>query len=276
MEIQISAGRYARELDTAIKAATAAREVILGYFRQPFDIETKSDSSPVTVADVESEQVIRSILSQSFPSYGFYGEETGQEAIDAEFLWLVDPIDGTKSFVRESPWFSTQIALMHNGQIVVGVSSAPAMSEMAIAVKDGGAQLNDTIVTCRDITNPGDVFLSSGNLKSLAADTKRWQQYGHLLTQVARTRGYGDFCHYHQLGCGQADVVIESDVNILDIAALSLFVTEAGGVFTDLRGEPVGLETASVLATATESLHRWVCDSMGIDAGLAASSLTPS
>ena len=267
MDTQISAGPYTKALSTAIEAATAAKAVILGYYRQPFDVETKSDRSPVTIADVESEKAIRAILSDAFPDYGFYGEETGQQAIDSEYLWLVDPIDGTKSFVRESPWFSTQIALMHNGEIVVGVSSAPAMDEMALAVKGGGAVLNNHSVSCRDITQPADVFLSSGNIKSLASDAQRWQQFGRLLTQVARTRGYGDFCHYHQLGCGQADVVIESDVNILDIAALSLFVTEAGGVFTDLANQPIGLETTSVLAAATPALHTWVLEHFNTNTG---------
>lgn len=260
MELQIRAGRYASELDAAISAAMAAKDVILGYYQQAIDVDTKADRSPVTIADIESERVIRAALSSAFPTYGFYGEETGQQSMDSDFLWLVDPIDGTKSFVRDSPWFSTQIALMHRGEVVVGVSCAPAMDELAIAVREGGAQLNGEAVTCRAITDPADVFFSSGNIKSLAADPVRWSRYGQMLTQVARTRGYGDFCHYHQLGCGQADIVLESDVNILDIAALSLFVTEAGGVFTDLAGQPVDLETTSVLAASNQELHRWVTE----------------
>jgi len=249
---------YQAELETAIDAVSAAEAVINRYYRRSFNVTTKADSSPVTQADIEAEQVIREHLISRFPDYGFYGEETGSVAVDAEYLWLVDPIDGTKSFVRGSPYFSTQIALMHRGRIVVGVSNAPASDERATATLGHGAFLNADAVRSSGRTDLATAFLSSGNIRSLAADSRRWTQFGELLQQVARTRGYGDFCHYHQLSCGQADIVIESDVNILDIAALSLVVTEAGGAFTDLDGNAIGLDTTSVMATATPALHATV------------------
>src|SRR5689334_382538 len=111
-------------------------------YQRNLAIHTKADATPVTEADVQSEQAIRAILTERFPSYGFYGEETGQQAMDAESVWLVDPIDGTKSFVRECPFFSTQIALMRGGRFVLGVSSAPAYGELAWAERGGGAFLD--------------------------------------------------------------------------------------------------------------------------------------
>ncbi len=101
-----------RELQAAIDAAQAAAKVILGFYQKNLTVRTKEDQSPVTEADVKAEETIRAILSERFPGYGFYGEETGKHAEGAESVWLVDPIDGTKSFVRECPYFSTQIALM--------------------------------------------------------------------------------------------------------------------------------------------------------------------
>ena len=120
-------------LSTALEAARAAADVIRRYYQRNLDVTIKADKSPVTQADVETERVIREILSREFPQHGFYGEETGQNALDAEYLWLVDPIDGTKAFVREYPFFSTQIALMHRGRLIVGVSSAPVYGELAYA-----------------------------------------------------------------------------------------------------------------------------------------------
>jgi histidinol-phosphatase len=237
-----------RELHAALEAAQAAAEVIRGYYQKSVAVRIKADASPVTEADVRAEGIIRDTLNRHFPGYGFYGEETGQHAMGAENIWLVDPIDGTKSFVRETPFFSTQIALLRAGRLVLGVSSAPVYGEFAWAEEGGGAWLNERAIRVSGITALADAVVSSGNLKSLTVGP-RWVRYGELIRRVNRIRGYGDFVHYHLLARGALDVVIESDVNILDIAALSVIVREAGGTFTDLQGGPVGLDTTSVLAT---------------------------
>jgi histidinol-phosphatase len=235
-------------LSTALEAARAAAEVIKRYYQRNLDVTIKADKSPVTQADVETEQVIRSILSKQFPEHGFYGEETGQNALDAEYLWLVDPIDGTKAFVREYPMFSTQIALMHKGRLIVGVSSAPVYGEIAFGEVGSGAWLNDKPIKVSEIDSVENGAISAGNLKTLAK-SDRWSKYGQLVARANRIRGYGDFLHYHLLAAGKIDVVIESDVNILDIAALAVIVEAAGGKFTDLEGSALTLETTSVLAT---------------------------
>jgi histidinol-phosphatase len=247
-------------LSVALNAAQAAAGVIMKYYQQQFQIETKSDLSPVTIADIESEKVIRQIISDAFPGHGFYGEETGQENIDAEYLWLVDPIDGTKSFVREYPFFSTQIALMKNGELVLGVSSAPGFQELAWAEKGKGAFLNGKRLAVSDIDRIEKCTLSTGNLKTMALGPD-WGSLGKLVSRVSRNRGYGDFYHYHLLAAGKIDVVLESDVNILDIAATAVIVREAGGIFTDLSGAELDLETRSVLA-ANALLHAQVLESL--------------
>ena len=250
-----------RELEAALAAARAAAQVIQPLYRRNLAVQLKADRSPVTEADVQAERVIREVLGARFPGYGFYGEETGQHAMDAENIWLVDPIDGTKSFVRDCPFFSTQIALRRAGRLVLGVSSAPAYGELAWAEEGAGAFLDGKPVKVSTVADLGGAILSTGNLKTLAADAAGWGRYGKLVGQVNRLRGYGDFVHYHLLARGALDVVIESDVNILDIAALSVIVREAGGLFTDLDGAPVTLATTSVLA-ANAALHAPVLAAM--------------
>jgi len=235
-------------LTAAIDAANAAAVVIRRYYQQNIAITIKADKSPVTQADVETEQVIRKLISARFPEHGFYGEETGSEGLDKEYLWLVDPIDGTKAFVREYPMFSTQIALMHNGKLILGVSSAPVYGELAYGEVGVGAWLNDKPIKVSDIDSIEGCAISGGNLKTLALSSQ-WNNYGKLIARAHRIRGYGDFLHYHLLAAGKLDVVIESDVNILDIAALSVIVAAAGGRFTQLDGKAIGLETTTVLAT---------------------------
>lgn len=235
-------------LTAALEAARAAADVIRHYYRGQFEVNLKADNSPVTRADIEAEQVIRKTISLRFPEHGFFGEETGRSDGDSGYLWLVDPIDGTKSFVRKYPFFSTQIALMHEGRIVLGVSSAPAFEEMAWAEAGAGAWLDGHRIQVSGISKLEQAAVSTGNLRTLASG-EGWARWGKVVARVDRIRGYGDFYHYHLLASGRIDAVVESDVNILDIAALSLIVEEAGGRFTDLEGNPVTLETTSVLAS---------------------------
>jgi histidinol-phosphatase len=242
-----------RQWDAALKAARdaaeAAAEVIRHYWRRGVDVEIKSDATPVTIADREAEQAIRAILGPALPGASIYGEEFGLDGSRDGLLWLVDPLDGTKSFVRRTPFFSTQIALMHRGELVLGVSSAPVYGETMWASAGGGTWYQGERVRVASTEDMAQASISLGNVKTLTGDA-RWQALGALIRDSNRIRGYGDFCHYHLLARGGLDLVIESDVNILDIAALAMIVREAGGVFTDLDGQPLSLETRSVLAGA--------------------------
>jgi histidinol-phosphatase len=240
--------KHSPELQAALDAAAAAAAIARSLYQRNVEVRIKADKTPVTEADVRCEIAIREILEARFPDYGFFGEETGSRDTDAESLWLVDPIDGTKAFVREYPMFSTQIALMRQGEIVLGVSSAPVYGELSFAERGGGAYLNGKRMGVSEIAALDSAALSSGNMKSLAAGSQ-WSRYGALVARVNRIRGYGDFLHYHLLAGGKIDAVIESDVNILDIAACVAIVTEAGGRFTDLSGAPITLRSTTVLAT---------------------------
>jgi histidinol-phosphatase len=236
------------ELQAALDAAKQAAGIARSLFQHNIEVRIKADKSPVTEADVRCEIAIREILEARFPSHGFFGEETGSRDANAESLWLVDPIDGTKAFVREYPMFSTQIALMRHGEIVLGVSSAPVYGELSFAELGCGAYLNGKRSSVSRTATLEAAALSSGNLKTLAMSSQ-WGRYGALVAQVGRIRGYGDFLHYHLLASGKIDAVIETDVNILDIAACVAIVNEAGGRFTDLSGAPITLQSTSVLAT---------------------------
>jgi len=242
------------ELRIACAAAEAAATISRDYYRGNFTVRTKDDMTPVTQADVECEEAIRDIILGAFPEHGFFGEETGRTQEDAEFLWLVDPIDGTKAFVRQYPMFSTQIALMHEGRLVLGVSSGTMHDELVWAERGCGAWLDGEKLAVSDIDDLSRAAVSTGNLKSLARSDD-WSKLGDIVAVADRIRGYGDFYHYHLLAAGKIEAVIESDVNILDIAALSVIVEEAGGVFTDLHGGPIDLQVRSVLA-ANRALHQ--------------------
>jgi histidinol-phosphatase len=253
--------QHSEELRAALDAAQQAAAIALSLYQHNVKVRIKADKSPVTEADVRCEEAIREIIESRFPAHGFYGEETGSRDQDAESLWLVDPIDGTKAFVREYAMFSTQIALQEKGSMRLGVSSAPVYGELCYAERGRGVFLNDKPIAVSKVSTLDDAFISVGNMKSLATGPQ-WKRYGEMIARASRIRGYGDFLHYHLLAAGKIDVVIETDVNILDIAACVAIVNEAGGRFTQLDGQPITLQSTTVLAT-NGPMHEVVLSALG-------------
>lgn len=241
---------------TAKRATKSAEQIMKHYYKCSPDTTIKSDLTPVTQADIECENVIKQVLMAQYPDFGFYGEETGKSNTNSDFMWLVDPIDGTKSFVREYHFFSTQIALMYKDEIIMGVSHAPLFNETAWAAKGMGAFVNDEKCRISNFNQPQDCCFSTGNLKSMTKDSKQWEKLRQVMSLCHKTRGYGDFYHYHLLAAGKLELVIESDLNILDIAALSILVQEAGGIMTDLLGNEIDLNTTSILAGNPEMYNK--------------------
>lgn len=257
-------------LTAALAAAEAADTVVRAHYRKAFEVRIKADATPVTEVDEAAEAAVKKVLMQAFPAHGFYGEEGGKHNADAEYLWLVDPIDGTKAFVRGYPMFSTQIALMRRdparpnnaGELILGVSSAPCFlgdgsggvgaGELYYAEQGQGAFHRTAEGAVRLAVSAVDTLsqatLSMGNLATLAASPS-WARLGALIPQLHRIRGYADFLHYHLLASGRIDAVVETNVNILDIAALVVIVREAGGRFTQLDGAPITLASTSVMAS---------------------------
>lgn len=249
----------------ALRAAREAAVVIADRHRlhrhaaTRLRVDTKADRTPVTEADRAAEQVIESVLRTAFPEHGFFGEEGGRRAGAGEFTWLVDPIDGTKSFLRGLVDFvSTQIALCRGGEFILGVSCAPLRDELACAEIGSGAWLDGTPLRVSDVGHIEDAAISFANVRSLAR-SPCWPRVGELLQTAYHVRGFGDFYHYHRLAAGEIDAVFESDVSILDVAALSVIVTAAGGRVTDLDGRPLSLTSTSILAT-NGRLHQPLLD----------------
>jgi len=198
-------------LKVAIDAADSAQKVIKSHLSSgDWSVSYKQDDSPVTEVDVATEQAIKAVLTKHTPDAAFYGEETGRSPAQSmntsgeagRHLWLVDPIDGTKSFIRNMPFYSTQIALQVDDELCVGVSNAPAYGERLVASAGSGTWLNNNRVSCRETRLLSDVFLSTGNLDRMAKSPACWEVLGKIIPQVRRVRGYGDFCHYHQGGWG--------------------------------------------------------------------------
>jgi len=167
-------------LATALRAARSARELILSYYNGDFDVEIKADQTPVTVADRGAERIIRETISNAYPDHGIFGEEYGAESKNTEYLWLVDPIDGTKSFVGGYGMFSTQIALMHKGALVLGVSSAPAATEVAWAANGLGAHMDGVRLSVSNKSSLSEASVSTGNLQSMAR-SPQWRNLGRIL-----------------------------------------------------------------------------------------------
>ena len=221
-------------LVVARAAADAATAVIRRYYRGGFAVEIKADETPVTVADRAAEAAIKQVLRAAYPDHAYYGEEEGRE--------------GTKSFVRGYPFFSTQIALRWRDELVLGVSCASEYGELVWARRGGGAWLAGERLQVSAATDfTAQTAISFGNVKTLSRDA-RWQALARMVQRCGRTRGYGDFLHYHLLARGCIDLVVESDLNILDIAPLVVILREAGAAVTDLDGNPPDLATTSLLA----------------------------
>ncbi len=222
----LDAAFLARALDAAHRAADAAEAITLPRFRaQDFSVETKADETPVT--DRRSRAPKRrssACCAPCFPDHAFYGEEEGREG-DGDFLWLIDPIDGTKSFVRGYPMFSTQIALMHRGELV----ARRFERRRSTARPRGRARRRCVSRTCggdrvasarRSATHSMRRRRSRSAMSRRLPRGPRWNALARSRAASGRTRGYGDFVHYHLLARGAIDLVVESDVNILDIAPL--------------------------------------------------------
>ncbi len=225
-----------KRLETAITAARAAGEVALRYFRTALVVERKADHSPVTVADRECERRIVEVLSGAFPDYGVVGEEFGTRP-GAGARWIVDPIDGTKSFIRGIPYFATLIGLEEEGEITLGVIYAPAVDDLLYARKGEGAFDRSGRIHVSERRTLAESMMVFGGLNVLR-QTGHWPALEKLVEVTARQRGYGDYFGHTFVARGQAEVMLEVDLKPWDMAALKIIVEEAGGRFTDFRGVP--------------------------------------
>jgi histidinol-phosphatase len=221
-----------------MRAAKAAGEVILPYFRTHLQVETKADQSPVTAADRAAEQVIIDTLQHQFPDYGFLGEEFGEQPGTTDTRWIIDPIDGTKNFIRGIPYFATLLALEEAGDITLGVIDAPAEQTLFYAAKGFGAFTNQhQRLEVSSIQELSQAMLVHGGLDILR-QSGHWDGFTRLVDATARQRGFGDYIAHTFVVRGQAEVMVEADVKPWDLAPLKIIAEEAGGRLTDFTGQP--------------------------------------
>ncbi|MEO6713429.1 MAG: histidinol-phosphatase [Mycobacteriales bacterium] len=224
-----------QDLALALRLADAADAISMRYFLDvDLAVEHKPDSTPVTMADRGVETAIREILAAERPDDAVVGEEFGSVG-EARRRWIVDPVDGTKNYIRGVPVWATLIALQVDGIGTVGAVSAPALGRRWWAHSGGGAFADGRRITVSDISELADASLSYSSLSG-------WESSGHLdgfleLTRaVWRTRGFGDFWSYMLVAEGAVDIAAEPEVSLWDLAALQVIVEEAGGRFSDLHG----------------------------------------
>ena len=234
----------ASRLDFAVALAAEVGELILRYFDDPeLTVERKRDATPVTVADRQAEQLIRDRVAESWPGDGVLGEEFDETTGTSGFRWILDPIDGTKSFIHHVPLFGTLIGLEHDGQMVAGVCRMPALDEVAY----GGTGLGAWWQQGGGDPRPARVSSVQRLDEALFCTTTitRWRTLGRqdvfdrLCGRSSLARGWSD-CYGHLLvATGRADVMVDPVMNVWDAAALLPIVQEAGGHFLTLDGRPV-------------------------------------
>jgi histidinol phosphatase-like enzyme (inositol monophosphatase family) len=241
-------------LQFASSALDETGPIGLRYFRQPIDIAQKADASPVTVADIEIEALIRDRIAQTYPSHGILGEEQDQVNISAELSWVIDPIDGTKSFISGMPLWGTLIALLKDSHPVFGVIDVPALGERYVSTRGRGTERNGESIRTSNCEQLRDfnMFATSPDMFS----AMEFQVF-EPLSRRARFRRFGGDCYsYAMLAAGKIDAVIEAGLKPYDYLPIVPIVTGAGGVMTDWNGN---LLTSSsdgrVIAAATPALH---------------------
>ncbi|MBO0698664.1 MAG: histidinol phosphate phosphatase [Zavarzinella sp.] len=233
--------------EVMVEAARAAGQVALGYFDRDVAVQWKEDRSPVTVADRNAEQALRERLSATFPNDGFLGEEFGTSPGSTGYRWIIDPIDGTRSFVRNIPHWATLVGLEYRGEMIAGVSYAPADGQLYRALRGEGAYKNDRRVRVSDVVTLDKALAAYSGVQFFQKAGKE-RQFLNIVHGVDRARGFGDYYGFVLVAQGSCDLMVDYGVHIWDIAGLKVIVEEAGGRFSDWDGA-ADLERPDCVAT---------------------------
>lgn len=234
--------------------AKESGKIIASYFRKDFQIEHKADETPVTIADKKAEELMRSLIEKHYPEHGILGEEFGEINPDAEYKWILDPIDGTKSFICGTVTFGTLIALLKNGEPIIGAINQPVLKEFLIG-DNSTTLLNNEKVTVREQTDISEAVL----LTTDHFNVHNYQDGGlfdELAQKVKLYRNWGDSYGYYLVATGYADIMIDPIMSVWDTMALIPVIRGAGAVITDYQGNnPV---TGNSIIAATKGLHEKV------------------
>jgi inositol-phosphate phosphatase/L-galactose 1-phosphate phosphatase/histidinol-phosphatase len=244
-----------RFLSLAIDLADAAGEVIRPYFRRPIAVDDKPDSSPVTIADRAAEAAMRHLIAARFPEHGIIGEEFGPERTEAEFIWVLDPIDGTKSFISGVPLFGTLIALARQGRPILGIIDQPISRERWIGAQGHPTTLNGAPIRCRPCS-----ALAAATMFATSPDMFKGGDAAAFARAAAAAKlaRFGADCYaYGLLALGSIDLVIEASLKPYDFSAMVPIVEGAGGIASDWRGMPLTLTSdGRVLVAGDRGVHQ--------------------
>ena len=241
-------------VELAERMADAAGDVLRRYFRTPVAVEDKDDASPVTLADRESEAAMRAMIAAAFPDHGILGEEYGADRTDAEWVWVLDPLDGTRAFITGKPSFGILIALLHRGRPVLGVIDQPILRERWLGVAGRPSTLAGRAIRTRPCSELARAALyATGPEMFEGADATAFER---LRRAVKLTRFGADCYAYGLLAAGFVDLVVEASLKPYDYCALVPVIEGAGGIITDWRGRPLGLDSDGRVAAAGDArLH---------------------
>lgn len=246
----------------AVDIVGRASRIPMQYFRAPLDLEAKADDSPVTVADRTTEAFIRDELTRAFPEDGIFGEEFGTENLDAEAAWIIDPIDGTRSFITGNPLFGMLLGRFVDETPQIGIVRMPALDETYVGAVGRGATRNGEVIACRKTTALSGAMVYVNEAEKLnAADPDRFSR----LCSVGHTRRMAYDCYPHALvASGQIDAVVDCGLEPYDYLPLVALVEAAGGVMCDWAGDPLGLGSdGRVITAATPTLRDDLLEILG-------------
>ncbi len=238
----------------ANKLADLASQTSMQYFRKKLDIENKVDDSPVTIADRETEEVIRNKIRESFPNHGILGEEYENENLDSEFIWVIDPIDGTRSYIAGHKDFGNLISLLHNNKPIIGIINCPAHDERWIGIKNKKTTCNGKEVSTSGITKIENAYLFTSGIYFHEPILKKG--FKKIKEKSKYFRLGGDCYMYGMLSSGFIDIVIEDTLKAHDYMALINIVEGSGGKISDKYGDPITLQSdGSLIASSSSNLH---------------------
>ena len=248
------AHQYDEFVNFANLLADESAQIISKYFRKKINIENKKDDSPVTIADRNTELKIRELIAQKYPSHGILGEEYENTKLKSEFVWVIDPIDGTRSFIAGHKDFGTLIALLHNNKPILGIINCPAHQERWVGIKNEKTRLNNQVIKTSSVKNIEDAYLFTSGIYFNEPILKKGYQ---LIRDKSKYFRLGGDCYmYGMLASGLIDIVIEDTLKAHDYMALVNVIEGAGGKITDKFGNDVTIESdGSLVASSSSEIH---------------------
>ena len=240
--------------------ADESEKIIKEYFRKSFVIQSKEDESPVTIADQKTELKIRELIEKKYPNHGILGEEFEGKDIESEYLWVIDPIDGTRSFIAGHKDFGTLISLLHNKIPIIGIINCPMHKERWVGIKGRQTTMNNQKVCTSTKQSLDQSYLSTTGLYMFENDNFK-KGFEKIINLTSYHRFGGDCYNYGMVASGYIDIVIENMLKVHDYMALIPVIEGAGGEITDKFGKKINFDSdGSVVVSANQKLHKQLID----------------